>query len=401
MGTIADRTNTRWGKFRPYLVIMAVPFGIMGVLTFTAPDFSDTGKLVYAYITYNLLMMMYTAVNVPYSALMGVMTPNSAERTVLSSYRFVAAFVGGLIVQGSVLGLVSYFGDGNEARGWQIAMACLSGLAILLFWITFATTKERVAPPADQQGDLRRDLKDLLGNRPWLLIAGATVFQLIFIVMRNSSVVYYFKYYVKDQAVSFMGWSSALSFETLSSTFMMSGTIVTILGAVLTNWISTKLDKKTTYWLFIILSAASSVVFAFLGPQDIILIFAVNLIFSFSFGPVSVLQWAMYTDAADYSEWKNGRRATGLVMAASLFALKLGLTVGGALVGWLLSYYGFVANQEQTVETLSGIVSLMSVFPAVFGVIGGLIMMFYPLTNERMVAIEADLRSRRAEAPSA
>ncbi len=395
MGTIADRTNTRWGKFRPYLLWMALPFGIMGVLTFTAPDYDASGKLLYAYVTYNLLMMMYTAVNVPYSALMGVITPNSEERTVLSTYRFVAAFVGGLIVQGSVLTLVGYFGNGNEALGWQMAMACLSGLAILLFLVTFATTKERVSPPAGQKVELKRDLKDLFGNVPWLLVAGATVFQLIFIVMRNSSVLYYFKYYVQDQPIALFGFDAPLSFETLSSTFMLSGTIVTILGAILTKWISRRFDKKTTYWFFLCLSAVTSMFFLLLGPGDVVLIFALNLVFSFAFGPVSVLQWAMYTDAADFSEWKSGRRATGLVMAASLFALKLGLTLGGAIVGWMLAYYGFVANQDQTAETISGIIMLMSVYPGVFGLVGGAIMYFYPLTNAKMAAIEVDLMARR------
>ena len=178
MGTIADRMNTRWGKFRPFLLYFAVPFGIMGVLTFTTPDFDATGKIIYAYVTYNFLMVMYTIVNVPYSALMGVITPNSLERTELSSYRFVAAFVGGLIVQATTISFVKYFGKGNDALGWQWAMGCLAGLAVILFVITFATTRERVHPPKEQKIEFRQDLRDLFTNKPWLLIAGATVFQL-------------------------------------------------------------------------------------------------------------------------------------------------------------------------------------------------------------------------------
>lgn len=395
MGTIADRTNTKWGKFRPYLLWAAIPFGVFGVLTFTTPNFDVTGKLIYAYITYNLLMMSYTAVNVPYSALMGVITPNSLERTEISSFRFVAAFIGGLIVQASVMSLVKYFGKGNEAVGWQWAMGTLSLLAIILFFITFITTKERVYPPKEQKSNFKQDLRDLIHNKPWLLIAGATVFQLIFVVVRNSSIMYYFKYYIKDQPFSLLGLNNNISFDVLASSFMLSGTIVTILGAVLTKWFAKKFDKKNTYSFALIVSSLFCALFYILKPQDVVIAFLLNLIISFALGPVSVLQWAMYTDTADYSEWKNGRRATGLLMAASLFSLKLGLTLGGAIVGWLLAFYGFVANQEQTYETITGIKMLMSIYPAIAGLLGGLLMIMYPLNNKMMSNIEKELSLRR------
>jgi glycoside/pentoside/hexuronide:cation symporter, GPH family len=396
MGTIADHTNTRWGKFRPYILFMSLPFCVMGVLAFTTPDFTVTGKLIYAYITYNLMMMTYTAVNVPYSALMGVITPNSMERTELSTYRFVAAFIGGLIVQGSMMFLVKYFGNGNEATGWQWAMACLSGLALVLFIVTFATTKERVLPPKEQKNNLKVDLKDLFTSKPWLMIAGATIFQLIFIVIRSSMIMYYFKYFVKEQSLTLLGNTINLSFEEFSSSFMIVGSIVTIIGSILTTRLAKRFDKKNTYAVALITSAVCCGLYYFLQPQDVILIFLLNIIVSFAFGPVSVLQWAMYTDAADYSEWKNNRRATGLVMAASLFALKMGLTLGGAIVAWMLGYYGFVANEIQTVESLDGIIKLMSLIPASAGIIGGLIVLFfYPLNNKMMVQIEEDLLARR------
>jgi glycoside/pentoside/hexuronide:cation symporter, GPH family len=398
MGTIADRTNTRWGKFRPYILFFALPFVIMGVFTFTTPNYDITGKLIYAYITYNILMIIYTIVNVPYSSLMGVITPNSLERTELSSFRFVAAFVGGLIVQGSTIYLVKYFGKGNDAVGWQWAMGCLGILAFIFLVITFLSTKERVQPPKGQKTEIKTDLKQLITNKPWLLIAGATVFQLIFIVMRSSSISYYFKYYVLDQQLNLFGYVISLPFETFLSSFLLIGTGFNILGAILTKTISKVFDKKNTYLGCLFISAVACSMFYILPPQDVILIYLVNIVVSFAWGPVSVLQWAMYTDAADYSEWKNKRRATGLLMAASLFALKIGLTLGGALVLYTLDFYGYAANEVQTKESINGILLLMSFYPAVFGLIGVVLMFFYPLTNKMMVKIEQDLTLRRQEA---
>ncbi len=396
MGMIADRTNSRWGKFRPYILSLALPLAVGGVLTFTTPDFDATGKLIYAYITYTLLMMLYTAVNVPYSALMGVITPNSLERTEVSTFRFVAAFVGQFIVGVSALSLVVYFGRGNEAAGWQLTMACYGVLAVLLLLATFAMTKERVHPPKDQKSKVKEDLKDLFRNKPWLLIAAATVFQLTYIVMRGSSTAYYFRYYVQDQELVLFGSVINLTYEVFTSSFVTLATVSTLIGAILTKWFAKRLDKKNTYASFLISSALFAGFFYFLQPHNVLLIYGLNLFVSFFFGSVSVLQWAIYTDTADYGEWKNGRRATGLVMAASLFALKLGLTLGGAFVGWTLAYYGFVSQAAQTDETIIGIRLLMSVYPAIFGIIGGLIMLFYPLTNKMMEKIEEDLTARRA-----
>jgi len=395
MGTIADRTNTRWGKYRPYLLWVGLPFTIVSVLTFFTPDFQDTGKLIYAYVTYTVMMMFYTAINVPYSALMGVMTSSNVERTKLSSFRFVAAFAGQFIVQSTILLLVKYFGKGNDAVGWPWAVACLGGLAFALFSIVFFTTKERVSPPKEQKANFKQDLKDLFSNRSWVMIGLATIFQLIFIVLRSGSVAYYVKYYIQAQDFNFFGNITHLSIEVLTTVFFTSGSIAGVLGAILTNRLASKVDKRVVYGGFLALSAILSAIYYVLPPNSLVLIYSLNFILSFFFGIVSVLQWAMYTDAADYGEWKFGRRATGLIMAASLFALKLGLTLGGAMIGWVLAASHFVPNEVQSPEAQKGILSLISFLPAIFGLIGGALMFFYPMTNKKMIEIETDLNKRR------
>ena len=396
MGAIADRTSTRWGKFRPYLFWFAIPFGVLGVLMFTTPNLAPGGKLIWAYVTYTLMMMVYTAINVPYCALMGVISPNSMERTVVSSYRFVLAFVGMFIVQYSLVRLVELFGGKTGiAKGWQYAMGVLFALAVILFLVTFFTTKERVRPLKEQKNPLKLDLADLFTNGPWLLIGGATVFQLSYVLIRGGSIVYYFDYYIQNQEMVLFGKTFNFSSKELASAFMLSGTAITILGAIMTKWFCRFIDKPKAYAGFFVLTAVSTGLVYFVSPQNIILLFVLQLFTSFSMGPVSVLQWAIYTDTADYSEWKTGRRATALIMAASLFALKMGVALGGAALAWILAWYGYKANQPQTPQSLQGLRLAMSMYAAIPAVIGALLMVFYPLSNRRMTMIEADLADRR------
>ncbi len=396
MGMIADRTNTRWGKFRPYLAWVAIPLGVFGVLTFTTPELGSVGKLIYAYITYTFLMMAYTAINVPYSAIMGVMTPNSHERTTVSSFRFIAAFAALLFVQYFIPTMTD--GAANPEKSWQLTMTIVSGLAVVLFIVAFFSSKERVQPPKGQKTSFKQDLTDLISNKPWILIGTATVFQLIFICMRGGSTMYYLVYYIKEQEVSIFGKTYNLTPSQLFSLLTMSGTALTILGVILTPRISRIFGKSTTYAVSLGIAGIAAGLFIFLGPQSIALMFILNFITSFAVGPVSVLQWAIYADTADYSEWIRGRRATGLVMSASLFALKLGIALGAAANAWILSAYGYEPNVEQTETGLLGIRMVMSVYPAIFALIGMVLMFFYPLKKHMMMQVETELIARRKQA---
>ncbi len=394
MGVIADRTNTRWGKFRPYILWFTIPFGLLGVLTFTTPNISISGRLIYAYVTYTLLMMAYTVVNVPYSALMGVMTPHSDERTVLSQFRFIAAFIATTILQLTFVLLVKKIGGSRTSPfGWQMTMGIFSAIAIVLLYLTFFTTKERVQPPKGQKTPLQQDLKDLFTNVPWVLIGIASVFQLIYIVIRGGAIMYYFDYFVevKEWNLPLIGKFPAVSI------FMASGTIMTLTGVILSGVISRIFGKARTYAGLLGLAGISTALFYFLTPTSVVMMFVLQIITSFSVGPVSVLQWAIYTDTADYSEWKKGRRATGLVMSAGLFSLKLGIALGVSALTWILGAYGYIANQPQTASGLLGVRMIMSVYPSIFALVGMVFMFFYPLDKKMMVKIEEDLTARRQD----
>ncbi len=391
MGTIADRTNTKWGKFRPYLLWFAVPYGAVSVLLFLAPDLPITGKIVYAYVTYTAMGMIYTAINVPYAALMGVISPNGEERTVISSFRFVGAFTGGLIVQVFIPTIVARFAD--EAMGYRVVMLGVAVLSVILFFITFFNTNERVKPPKEQQTRFLRDAKELFLNKPWVLIALATVMQLTFIAMRNGSIMYYFKYYIETENLVLFGKEIPW---LINSAFMVTGTIITILGTMTTKWFTSFMDRGRLYAVFMVLNAIFMSFIFFLGPNQIELLFLFNMLASFIMGPLAVLQWTIYTDTADYAEWKFNRRATGLLMAASLFALKVGLALGGAILLWIMDAYGFKANVEQTKFSLTGIRMVISIYPAIGALAAGAFMFFYPLTNKKMREIETELQARRA-----
>ncbi len=396
MGIIGDRTNTKWGKFRPYLLFVAAPFAIIGILTFSTPDFDATGKLIYAYVTYTLMMMVYTAINVPYSSLLGVMTNNTEERTSLASWRFIGAFSGGLFVTATANSLIEYFGEeGSPAVGYQWTVGIYAVLAAILFVFTFAGTKERLKPAVEKTSSLKADLKDIAKNGPWFIMLGAGISILIFNSLRDGSILYYFKYYIKDQSITFFGDSYSFSQEVLASAYMSIWLATNILGVILAKPVSSKIGKKRTYILSASLSAVLSFVLFFLTPDQIGLIFFSNILIGITAGIVMPLIWSMYADIADYSEWRTGRRATGLIFSSSSMSQKFGWTLGGAISGWLLAAFGFEANMEQTADSLLGIRLMISVFAGIGALVAVGFMYFYKLDEGTMDSIEADLEKTR------
>ena len=381
MGIIADRTKTRWGKFRPWIIWTAVPFGVMGFLTFVTPDLSMSGKITYAYTTYILLMMIYSMNNLPYSALSGVMTGDLGERTSLSSYRFVFAMIAQLVIQGLALPMVNYFGKGDSALGYQWTMGIFSAIAIVLFFITFSTTKERIQPEPNQKASVKEHYRDLSKNGPWLAMFILTVVLFITLSMRGSVVLYYFKYYVGD--------------ESFFSMFNVLGTVATIIGIFFSKDLSMRFGKRNVFIGGLIGTTFFTAFFVFLPSSAITLMFITEILRQFAYGFTIPLLWAMMADVADFSEWKNRRRATGIVFSAIVFGLKAGLGFGGAITGYILANFGYIPNVAQNTEALTGIRLTMSVFPAITFSICIICLFFYKITKQVEIQITDELAERR------
>ena len=383
MGALADRTKTRWGHFRPYIVWFALPLAVAGVLTFTTPNLTGGAKLVYAYITYALLMFLYTAVNIPYTALMGVMTPNSQERTTISSIRFIGAFTAGVFVQYFTLSFVKFFGGGNDTRGWQLTMVLYGILAIVLLALCFTSTRERVTPPPQQDSNIKRDLRDLMGSRPWLVLVGVLLLILAAFVIKGSASAYYFKYFLKRQ--------------DLLGLFLVSNGLAFLVAVSVTSFLAKRIGKKPLFMMAIGVGGLVVGFFWLAGPSDLWLIFGLQILSSFIIGFNSPLVFAMFADTADHAEWRTGRRTTGLVFASAIFSTKIGVAIGAWIFGLILAYFGYVANVEQTAGSLHGIILSMSWIPAALLVLAAATMALYPLDDGLMVKIEQDLKARRGE----
>jgi len=387
MGLIADRTNSRWGKFRPYLLWGAIPYGLLGYAMFAGPDLTATGKLVYAYITYTLMMLAYTVINIPYSALMGVMSSNSVERTSLSSFRFVCAFSAAWVIGTFVTPLKTILGGGDEAQGFRLTMMLFAVISIALFWVTFATTRERINP-LQEKSDLKLDFQAMLGNLPWITLFFAAIFTLMNAAVRNGTIMYYFKYYVGDD-----GTPIFLIFDK-TAVFMSLGLVAMVAGIACTKALASRFDKRLLLIVLATLNALAMAAFYFIPPERFVLMIVVNMFAALVIGPTIALVWAMYADTADYGEWKSGRRTTGLVFSALQFAQKLGLAVGAGLTGIILSLFGFIANEVQSDQSINGIRLMFSIFPAALAMAGVVAVLFYPLRDTKVREIEAELNKR-------
>jgi GPH family glycoside/pentoside/hexuronide:cation symporter len=391
MGLIADRTDTKWGKFRPYLLWGAVPYGACGYLMFAGPDLGATGKLVYAYATYTLMLVAYTVINVPYSSMLGVISPHSRTRGVASSFRFVGAFTGGFLVSLLARPLVRHLGGDDEVAGFQLTIAIFAVASVLMFWLCFATTHERVKPPPAQKTDVKAELGELVRNGPWVMLLVATIFSTTFMALRQGSTLFYFKYVVGDDG-------SPILFGTLdrSTVFLSSGMLAQILGTAALGFIVRRVDKKKLAAALSWTTGASFAVFFFLPADQYWLLVGINALGTFCMGPTSALTWAMYGDVADYGEWKFGRRSTALVYSASLFSIKTGIMIGGTLVPLFLGLFGFVRNEAQGSQAILGITLAFSLAPGLFAILKGIALWIYPLDQRRVDEIEQGLAARRA-----
>lgn len=398
VGVLADRTKSKYGKFRPWILYTVVPFGVVGFLTFYTPEFATSAKLVYAYITYTAMMFIYSTINVPYGALMAVMTSNSLERTSLSAFRSISAFVGGLIVQGFTLKLVNYFGllkthangSANEQFGFSMAMGIYSVLAVIMFLTTFFVCKERIKPINEENNSLKEDLKDLFKNVPWLILTLVGVMTCLYVAIRNGSIIYYFKYYANNTgSANLFGFE--IGAEALISSFMVVGTAFSILGTVLLKPMAAWMGKKNVYILSMTLGTVLSLAYYFLDKDQISLMFLFQALCNFAVGPAMAMMWSMYADTADYSELRTGRRATGLIYSSANFAQKFGWSIGGAIAGYLLAYFGFVANAPATPETEKGVRILFSIMPAIWSLIAVVALFFYKLDEKKVIEINEEL----------
>ncbi|MFZ4463107.1 MAG: MFS transporter [Bacteroidales bacterium] len=467
MGIICDRTNSKYGKFRPWILWTAIPLGITLSLLFTTPNFDPSGKVVYAYATYLLFFLIYTANNIPYGALMAVMTGDNKERTSLGSYRMVGAFTGGMVVQGVLLFLVAHFGNINptivvdklesnkyeitvsanediknvniktkdgialfiwadatisstdniptqgksfsmeankeytffvtgednletssisiidQKRGYSSAIYILSFFLSLFLMLTFATTKERIQPPKDQETNLGKDLKDLVRNRPWVVLLFIGVLFNVYNSIKQGIVVIYFTHYIHNQL--------------LAASFMVGLMLASIAGAMITTPLGNRFGKRNLFIYALIFSGVVNALIVFCGPADIIGVFAIGIISEFGAAIFPTLFFAMLGDAADYSEFKNGRRATGLVYSAGSFATKFGGGIAGAIIGLVLSAFHYNGQDEVAIkEAVPGIIMLMSWIPTIIALITAGVMALYPLNQKKMDSITIELNSRRS-----
>ena len=464
MGVIGDRTESKYGKFRPWILWTAIPLGISLALLFTSPDWGESGKIIYAYITYIAFTLLYTANNIPYGALMAVMSGDHKERTSIGSFRMIGSFGGGLLVNGALLFLVAYFGNVgpqvavnqleektyqvdisatkdvqnvnvktangiatfawadersstdtptvgktfsmksnetysflvkgeenlsaenfriiNQKKGYTYSFYLMSVILVLLMFVTFATTKERIKPPKTQTSNLKQDFKDLIKNRAWFTLLVTALFSSTYNALKGGIIIIYFTHYLHNQL--------------LAASYLVGLMLVSIVGAILMTPLSIKFGKRNLFIASLLVSGALISLIIFCGPEAVVAIFVLGLLSELIGAMFSTLTFVMLGDAADYSEWKNNRRATGLVYSAGSFSTKFGGGIAGAIIGFVLSKYGYDGLDPAAIQgAIPGIKMLMSWIPAVVAVIGAVTMMFYPLSKKMMDKISVELEERR------
>ena len=423
MGLVADRTRTRWGKFRPWILWTAIPFGVLSLLAFTTPDLGQQGKATYALATYTLLVLAYAANNLPYSALSGVLTGSMAERNSLSAYRFVAVMVAQFIIQALLLPLVLILGDGDKAQGFRNTMLLFAIVGTAFFLVTFLTTRERILPAPEQRTSIRQDLADLAGNRPWLVMLALTVLVFVTLALKGGMYVYYFKYYLDEAALArflegigfngfIAGLNAVLTGVGLSgfqwpqdaptsafSLFNAGGIVFMIVGIGFSKRLADCYGKRDVFGGALFVSTLCLLAFWFYPPQAIGLVVLSQVLHGFFYGITIPLLWAMVADVADWSEWKHHRRATAIVFSAILIGLKLGLSLGGALVAGILAAYGYDPDlATQSAQAVNGIRLAVSVYCSIPFLLCVALLFFYEIDRAAELRIERELAARRVPA---
>ncbi|MDD5183650.1 MAG: MFS transporter [Paludibacter sp.] len=381
IGVVSDRTKTRWGKFRPYILFGAIPYAVLAILTFTTPNFGEVGKIIYAGATYVLLMTAYATINLPYSALGAVMTDDTYERAGLNTYRFIAGFIGQFVVTGLALTLAQYFGHGDKAQGFQYTLFLFAGLSLVFFFITFQTTKERVQPPKAQKNSLKEDLKNLFQNKAWVILAIVGIVSFVMFAMQNAAIAYYFKYYLGQ--------------EDNVQLFNVIGTVALIVALPLSKPLAKRFGNRNVFIGSSLISGLFFMLIYLPGVKDITTIYVFNVIAKMAYAPAVPLLWTMIADSADYGEWKTGRRATGLYFSAAVFAQKAGWGIGAAIAGWILAWSSFVPNVVQNDTAITGIKLLVSVIPGILYMSCAIFMIFYKIDKKTTDQMKIDLDARR------
>lgn len=417
VGIVADRTRTRWGKYRPYLLWFAVPFAVMGVITFFVPDFGQTGKLLYAYITYSLMMIVYSIVNVPYASLLGVMSPDPKTRNVLSSFRMSFAFIGSFITFMLLQPLVDFFAKtfdtenfekarmalegtsrasvSNSAVGWTLGVAVIGAVCAILFFLCFSLTRERVEAANKEENEnvsVKEDLNRLFHNAPWWILVATGLAALLFNAVRDGVAIYYFRDFVGSSFTApFFGWDMA-------TIYFLVGQAANIIGVVLAPSLAAKYGKRSTYMIAMFIASVLSVVFFFI-PNNITWILILQVLISICAGYVLPLLWSMFSDIVDYQEYKTNRRASGLIFSSSSMSQKLGWAFGAALGGWILALFKYNPELvQQLPHTIQGERLMLSIFPAICALLAVAGMFFYPLTEKKVKEISSELEKRRNKA---